>query len=72
MNETPPQAPLAIRINAADNVAIVVNDSGLTAGTMLPGGLVLRDDVPQGHKVALIDLPSGAAVRRYNATIGYA
>ena len=72
MNETPTRAPLAIQIHAADNVAIVVNDGGLAAGTRLPGGLVLREHVPQGHKVALVDLPSGAAVRRYNATIGFA
>jgi len=44
----------------------------LTAGTVLDKGLVLRDKVPQGHKVALSDLVSGQAVVRYNVPVGYA
>jgi galactarate dehydratase len=50
----------------------VVKDGGLPAGTVLPGGVTLREPVPQAHKVALADIPAGAAVRRYDATIGYA
>ncbi len=65
-------APLHIRMHAADNVAIVVNDGGLPAGTVFPDGLTLKDKVPQGHKVALVDLPKGTAVLRYNVPIGYA
>ncbi|MEZ5645536.1 MAG: galactarate dehydratase [Burkholderiaceae bacterium] len=61
-----------IRIHPDDNVAVVVNDGGLPAGTTLPDGLVLVQAVPQGHKVALTDLPAGAEVRRYNVTIGHA
>ena len=55
-----------------DNVAIVVNDGGLPAGARFPNGLELREKVPQGHKVALVDLPAGAPVVRYNVAIGYA
>ncbi|QTN25819.1 galactarate dehydratase [Rhizobacter sp. AJA081-3] len=55
-----------------DNVAIVANDGGLPAGTACPGGLVLKDQVPQGHKVSLIDLKAGDAVRRYGVSIGRA
>src|ERR1700681_1023092 len=55
-----------------DNVAIVANDGGLKAGTEFPSGLTLREHVPQGHKVALVDLPEGTPVLRYNVTIGYA
>ncbi len=55
-----------------DNVAIVANDGGLPAGTALPDGLVLKDQVPQGHKVSLIDLKAGDAVRRYGVSIGRA
>jgi len=65
-------APLTIRMHAEDNVAIVANDGGLPAGTALPGGPVLTERVPQGHKVALVDLPAGAAVLRYGVPIGYA
>jgi galactarate dehydratase len=64
-------------MHALDNVAIVANDGGLPAGTVLPegvpgAGLVLRDKVPQGHKVALADIARGQAVLRYNVAIGYA
>jgi galactarate dehydratase len=67
-----PQPPLTIRMHEADNVAIVANDGGLPPGTVLPSGLELREHVPQGHKVALVDLPADAPVRRYNVTIGHA
>jgi galactarate dehydratase len=69
---TSPAAPLTIRMHASDNVAIVANDGGLPVGTPLPGGPVLRDKVPQGHKVALVDLPKGAPVLRYGVPIGHA
>jgi galactarate dehydratase len=55
-----------------DNVAIVANDGGLPAGTVLPEGLTLRDQVPQGHKVALVDVPANTPVWRYGVAIGYA
>ncbi len=61
-----------IRMHALDNVAIVANDGGLAAGTALPGGLVLIDRVPQGHKVALVNLSADEAVLRYGIPIGYA
>jgi galactarate dehydratase len=36
-----------------DNVAIVANEGGLAAGSVLADGLVLAERIPQGHKVAL-------------------
>ena len=75
-NATPDAAaarpPHTIRMHAQDNVAIVANDGGLAAGTALPNGLVLRDRVPQGHKVALGHVPAGGAVLRYGIPIGHA
>jgi galactarate dehydratase len=68
----PVSAPHIICMHERDNVAIVANDGGLAAGTALPSGLVLRDRVPQGHKVALVYLPSDAPVLRYGIPIGYA
>ncbi len=59
-------------MHAADNVAIIANDGGLPAGTVLPSGLRLVEQVPQAHKVALLDIAQGEAVRRYNVVIGYA
>jgi len=72
MAETNTRPPLYIRIHAADNVAIVANDGGLKTGATFPDGLVLVDNVPQGHKVALNDLAEGDAIVRYNVVIGYA
>ena len=80
MGAVPPttaRPPLTIRMHADDNVAIVANDGGLPAGTLLPAGvpgagLSLLDHVPQGHKVALARIPAGGVVRRYNVPIGYA
>jgi galactarate dehydratase len=69
---TDARQPITIRMHDADNVAIVANDGGLPPGAVLAGGLVLVDRVPQGHKVALADLPKGTAVLRYNVPIGYA
>ncbi|WP_448208034.1 galactarate dehydratase [Azospirillum sp. sgz302134] len=66
------EAPLYIRVHGDDNVAIVVNSLGLPPGTRFPCGLVLRDFVPQGHKVALADLAEGAPILRYGEVIGYA
>ena len=68
----PREQPRHILMHSADNVAVVANDGGLPAGATFPSGLVLKDKVPQGHKVALADLPQGSAVLRYNVTIGYA
>jgi galactarate dehydratase len=65
-------SPLTIRMHEADNVAIVANEGGLPAGTTLPGGLVLRDRVPQAHKVSLVDIAEGAPVIRYGVVIGTA
>src|SRR6476620_7694005 len=63
-------APRHIRMHPDDNVGIVANDGGLEPGAAFADGLVLRERVPQGHKVALADLPAGAEVRRYNVVIG--
>ena len=66
------QSPRRICMHPSDNVAIVANDGGLAAGTVFDDGLTLRERVPQGHKVALVDIPAGGEVRRYNVVIGHA
>ncbi len=70
-------SPLLLRMHPEDNVAIVANEGGLPAGSVieagaLGAGLVLREKVPQGHKVALQPIELGQAVRRYKVPIGYA
>jgi len=64
--------PQIIRMDERDNVAVVATTGGLPAGTALPGGPTLREAVPQGHKVALLDIAAGAPVLRYGVAIGHA
>ena len=71
-SEEQSRKPLYILVNPEDNVAIVVNDEGLPEGTVFESGLVLKEHVPQGHKVALIDLDKDAALVRYGEIIGFA
>ena len=66
------EKPRYIKLDTRDNVAIVVNDFGLPAGSRFPCGLELRSFVPQGHKAALVDIDEGAPILRYGETIGYA
>jgi galactarate dehydratase len=61
-----------IKVHDTDNVAIIVNDQGLKAGTRFPDGLELIEHIPQGHKVALVDIPAQGEIVRYGEVIGYA
>ncbi|MDF2633954.1 MAG: galactarate dehydratase [Pelosinus sp.] len=70
--ENQKEAPLYIKINPIDNVAIVVNSGGLPEGTVFSCGLELMEHVPQGHKVALVDLEQDGEIIRYGEVIGYA
>ena len=62
----------ALRIDARDNVSIVLAESGLKSGAMLTDGTVLCEDVPFGHKAALADIAEGGSVVRYGVVIGIA
>ena len=64
--------PLYIKVHASDNVAIIVNDDGLKAGTQFADGLTLTEHIPQGHKVALTDINCGENIVRYGEVIGHA
>ena len=68
----PAEAPRYIRLNDADNVAIIANAFGMPAGATFPDGLTLRDFVPQGHKVALTGIAKDQPIIRYGEVIGYA
>ena len=72
MDRTESLRPLYIRVHPRDNVAIIVNEGGLPAGTAFDCGLVLVEAVPEAHKVALADVNPGEPVVRYGAVIGYA
>lgn len=64
--------PLYIKVHDSDNVAIIVNDDGLRAGTQFPDGLILTEHIPQGHKVALTDIHCSENIVRYGEVIGHA
>ncbi|MBN6152591.1 galactarate dehydratase [Xanthomonas sp. AmX2] len=67
-----PQQWRSIQLRQEDNVAVVVNDGGAPAGAVFQDGVVAAEAIAQGHKVALADIPAGAAVLRYATPIGYA
>jgi galactarate dehydratase len=57
-----------IKVHPADNVVIAVKD--LDRGTEIAAGLTAREDIPQGHKIALRDLKKGEEVIRYGVSLG--
>jgi galactarate dehydratase len=64
--------PLYVQVHPQDTVAILVNEGGLRAGTRFDSGLTLVEDVPEAHKVALVDIRAGEPILRYGSVIGYA
>ena len=61
-----------LKINALDNVAVAISD--LKAGEIIidrENEIVLKDDVPAGHKVTLKDLSEGENVIKYGYPIGH-
>ncbi len=65
-----PHLPLSfLRIHAADSVAVALRP--LEMGERL-AGIVLRSDIPKGHKLALHDHAPGAVVTKYGQSIGRA
>lgn len=63
---------IVIKTNPNDNVAIVANPTGLKRGAIVLDGVVLEEDIPMGHKVALQSFDEGDEVIRYGQIIGYA
>jgi altronate hydrolase len=60
-----------IRLHPDDNV--VVARASVPAGTEVPvEGIVTRDQVPAGYKIATIALRAGEPIRKYNTVIGFA
>lgn len=60
-----------IKINPADTVVVALEP--LDKGTVLPAlGLTLLDDIPRGHKLALVDHAVDQRVIKYGGVIGKA
>ncbi len=64
----------AVRIDVADNVATVLRDVSEREriGWDEGSGLVACESIPEGHKVALVDIAEGQVVRKYGHPIGLA
>lgn len=62
--------PSCIRIHPDDSVAIALRD--LAIGEEIDSGIVVRDPIPRGHKVALTALRMGDAVLKFSLQIGVA
>lgn len=61
-----------LKINALDNVVVAI--SNLKAGEVIIDGtheIILKDDVPAGHKVTLKNLSEGENVIKYGYPIGH-
>lgn len=63
-----------LKINAADNVAVVLADDLRKGETIDVDGvrITLREDIARGHKVALCDIAAGENVVKYGFPIGHA
>lgn len=61
-----------IQTTPKDNVGIVCNAFGLPKGAVILNNIVLTEDIPMGHKVALTNIDKDDAVIRYGQIIGFA
>jgi len=66
------QSNVTIKMHSLDNVAIVASSDGLNSGCRLSDGTLLVNDIPTGHKIALIDIEKNGGIVRYGETIGFA
>jgi hypothetical protein len=64
----------AVRIDRDDNVAtvLVTIDPGATVVWDTPPGVVAREPIPSGHKVALTTIAPGQPILKYGQPIGVA
>ena len=65
-------APLTIRMHERDNVAIVANDGGLAAGTVLPAAWRCAIACRRPTRWRCVDIAAGEPVLRYGVAIGHA
>lgn len=63
---------IIIQTTPRDNVGIVANPSGLKKGVVVSGEIILQEDIPMGHKVALSAFEKNDPIIRYGQVIGHA
>lgn len=69
--------PRAFQIHAADNVATLIDDAPVGLVNLLgtishANTLAAREPIARGHKIALAEISSGAAIVKFGARIGHA
>jgi galactarate dehydratase len=64
--------PRRLRLDARDNVAVILSPSGVAPGATFDDGLVALESIPEAHKIALERIAEGEPVRRYGEVIGHA
>ena len=62
--------PRALRLNALDNVIIASTRS--PAGAQPEAGVIARERIPKGHKMAVAPVDAGAPMRKFGQIIGFA
>ena len=67
-----PISDIAIVVNPADNVAVVKGETHGGMAVQLSDNeiVVVKSEVPPGHRFAVRDIPKGEFVRQYNQPIG--
>lgn len=61
-----------IKIHPDDNVVIAVEEGGVPTGAVIDDTVTACEDIPEAHKISLVDLKEGDPVIRYGTIIGYA
>ncbi len=62
-------APRTIRLAPDDNVIVAVDS--VEAGTTI-AGVVAKERIPRGHKMAAVAIKEGAPVKKFGQIIGFA
>ncbi len=63
-------SPRILRLNAADNVIIAVDE--IPGGTSSEAGVQATERIPKGHKMAASAVEAGAPIRKFGQIIGFA
>jgi altronate hydrolase len=67
LQAVPPAEPRTVRLNAADNVVVAVDQ--IDKGARVSGVTALAR-VPKGHKMAIFPIPAGGSVIKFGQIIG--
>ena len=72
-NDGVDRAARTLLLDETDNVAVSTGEIG-AGETIVVAGLeiIVRDFIPVGHKVALVEIPTGGPIRKYGEIIGTA